>query len=131
MGAALYAWHKYLDKPREPIEERDRQKASLLGPTFSEKEINPVLEKYKALSQKLSGEDEVIRKVAQLIADGKVVGWFQGKMEFGPRALGARSILGDARKAEMQKTLNVKIKYRESFRPFAPSVLRRRCPGLF
>jgi len=130
IGACLYAWHKYLNKPREPIEERDRQKGSLLGPDFSDEEIESTLKKYQARAMRVS-EDELIKKVAQLIAEGKVVGWFQGKMEFGPRALGARSILGDARNREMQTTMNLKIKYRESFRPFAPSVLLEDAPEYF
>ena len=122
LGCALYAWHKYLNQPREPIEERDRQKASLLGPEFSPEKIEAVLKKYSARYQKLD-KNELIKTTARLIAEGKVVGWFQGRMEFGPRALGSRSILADPRRAEMQKILNIKIKFRESFRPFAPSVL--------
>ncbi len=122
LGCALYAWHKYLNQPREPIEERDRQKASLLGPEFSPEKIEVVLKKYSARYQKLD-KNELIKTTARLIAEGKVVGWFQGRMEFGPRALGSRSILADPRRAEMQKILNIKIKFRESFRPFAPSVL--------
>ena len=122
LGSALYAWHKYLNQPREPIEERDRQKASLLGPEFSPEKIEVVLKKYSARYQKLD-QNELIKTAARLIAEGKVVGWFQGRMEFGPRALGSRSILADPRRAEMQKILNIKIKFRESFRPFAPSVL--------
>ena len=131
LGAALYAWHRYLDQPRQPIEERDRQKATLLGPAFSEPEIEPLLKKYQAPAQKIATEDELIQKTAELIASGKVVGWFQGKMEFGPRALGSRSILGDARNREMQKIMNIRIKYRESFRPFAPSVLLEDAPDYF
>jgi carbamoyltransferase len=131
LGAAFYAWHRYLDKPREPIEERDRQKASLLGPAFTEPEIEPVLKKYNAPAQKVSSEDELVQKTAELIAEGKVVGWFQGRMEFGPRALGSRSILGDARSREMQRIMNLSIKYRESFRPFAPSVLLEDAPDYF
>ncbi len=122
LGCALYAWHKYLNQPREPIEERDRQKASLLGPEFSAEEIEKTLKKYSAKYQKLSPK-ELVKITARLIAEGKVVGWFQGRMEFGPRALGSRSILADPRRAEMQRILNIKIKFRESFRPFAPSVL--------
>ena len=130
LGCALYAWHRYLNQPREPIEERDRQKATLLGPNFSEKEIEEVLKKYSARYKKLS-EEELVKTVAELIAKGKVVGWFQGRLEFGPRALGSRSILADARKAEMQRILNIKIKFRESFRPFAPSVLLEDAPDYF
>ena len=123
LGAALYAWHKYLDQPREPAPERDRQKASLLGPMFGEQEIEPALKKFNAPWRKLDSDEGLARKAAELIAQGKVVGWFQGRMEFGPRALGSRSILGDPRNREMQKILNIKIKFRESFRPFAPSVI--------
>jgi len=122
LGAGLYAWHRYLNQPRVPIEDRDRQKASLIGPEFSEQEILSTLEKYNAGYEKLD-QNGLIKKVAKLLAEGKVVGWFEGRMEFGPRALGARSILADPRNPEMQRILNLKIKYRESFRPFAPTVL--------
>jgi len=131
LGAALYAWHRYLGKPRPSIPVRDRQKASLLGPVFEDSEVEAALKNYNAPVQRISGEDDLVRRTAQLIADGKVVGWFQGRMEFGPRALGCRSILGDARNREMQKTMNLRIKYRESFRPFAPSVLREDAPAYF
>ncbi len=130
LGAALYAWHRYLGRPREPMEERDRQKASLIGPAFSDPEIEAALKKFSAPSTRLS-EDDLIKRSAQLIAEGKVLGWFQGKMEFGPRALGSRSILADARNREMQKIMNLKIKYRESFRPFAPSVILEDTPEYF
>jgi len=122
LGAGLYAWHRYLNQPRPPIEDRDRQKASLLGPEFSEQEVLSGLKKYNAVYVRF-GEEELIKNVAKLLAEGKVVGWFEGRMEFGPRALGARSILADPRNPEMQRILNLKIKYRESFRPFAPTVL--------
>jgi carbamoyltransferase len=96
---------------------------SYLGPEYSQKEIEEQLDKVGAKYEVLS-EDELIDKTANDIANGKAIGWFQGRMEFGPRALGARSILGDPRSSEMQKNLNLKVKYRESFRPFAPSILK-------
>jgi len=97
---------------------------TFLGPEFSDKEILQILKKYKAVYQKWDSFTSLAQHIAELIDKGNVIGWFQGKMEFGPRALGNRSILGDARNEEMQKKLNLKIKYRESFRPFAPSVLQ-------
>ncbi len=120
LGAALVAWHQLLDKPRAP--DARRQKASYLGPAFSDDEIEAYLKKENIPYTRLAG-DEIPEKVADLIMQEKVVGWFQGRMEFGPRALGARSILGDPRSREMQSVLNLKIKFRESFRPFAPSVM--------
>ncbi len=122
LGAALFAWHQYLDQPRRPrADGRDQQRGSFLGPVFSPAEIETFLRQNNAPYHRLA-EEEIAPASAKLIADAKVVGWLQGRMEFGPRALGARSILGDARSPEMQKTMNLKIKYRESFRPFAPSV---------
>ncbi len=121
LGCALLVWHQVLGKERIPHSRR--QKASYLGPAFSDEEIEQFLKEEDIPYEKLSRE-ELIQRVAQLIDEGKVVGWFQGRMEFGPRALGARSILGDARRPEMQSVLNLKIKFRESFRPFAPTVLR-------
>ncbi|MCX8066200.1 MAG: carbamoyltransferase [Candidatus Hydrogenedentes bacterium] len=120
LGCALVVWHQVLGKERIPHSRR--QKASYLGPNYSDEEIEKFLKEENIPYEKLSRE-ELIQRVAQLIDEGKVVGWFQGRMEFGPRALGARSILGDARKPEMQSVLNLKIKFRESFRPFAPTVL--------
>ncbi len=122
LGAALLAWYKYLGKPRVADNVSDRQKASLLGTHYSDDSIESFLRKENIPYKKLSRSD-IPQKAADLIAEGNVVGWFQGKMEFGPRALGARSIIGDARNPEMQTKMNLKIKYRESFRPFAPSVL--------
>jgi carbamoyltransferase len=121
LGAALFAWHQLLDNPRTA--DSRRQKASYLGPSYSDEEIQAFLDERKAPYEKLAPED-VPKRVAELIAGGNVVGWFQGRMEFGPRALGGRSILGDPRSREMQSTINLKIKFRESFRPFAPSVLK-------
>ncbi len=104
---------------------------SYLGPSYSDKEIESMNRKNKAIAQKIDDFQELALQTAQKIAEGNVVGWFQGRMEFGPRALGNRSILGDARNNEMQKKLNLKIKYRESFRPFAPSVLADKCSEYF
>ncbi len=122
IGAALAGWFKYLDKPRNVNGKNDFQKGSYLGPEYSEVEIKDYLESKKIPFQFLNN-DEISAVVADLIAEEKVVGWFQGRMEFGPRALGARSIIGDARSSKMQSLMNLKIKFRESFRPFAPSVL--------
>ena len=120
LGAALSVWHQCLDQPRTP--DPRRQKATYLGPAFSDDEIGRFL-KERNIPHKHYSMDEIPDVVAGIIAGQKVVGWFQGRMEFGPRALGARSILGDPRSREMQSVLNLKIKFRESFRPFAPSVM--------
>ena len=109
----------------------DSQQGSLLGPAFSNDEIDRTLEAKKIPRQNFSNEIELLEEVAQLLASGKIVGWFHGRMEFGPRALGARSILGDPRNPRMQSTINLKIKFREGFRPFAPSVLRERAGDFF
>jgi carbamoyltransferase len=101
----------------------DTLRGSLLGPKFSNEEIRKLLDEQKAPYTCYADEEELLRVVAQAMADGQVVGWFHGRMEFGPRALGARSIIGDARNETMQSTMNLRIKYRESFRPFAPCVL--------
>ncbi|MAF48160.1 MAG: carbamoyltransferase [Rhodospirillales bacterium] len=123
LGAALCAYHLFQDQPRAVNGGGDFMAGSYLGPEFSDAEIKARLGQAGARLTELA-TGEMIETVAQALADGKAVGWFQGRMEFGPRALGNRSILGDARSPEMQKTLNLKIKYRESFRPFAPSVRR-------
>jgi carbamoyltransferase len=123
LGSALFVWHQLLDKPRLP-RGRDSQKGSLLGPSFSTSSIRQFLNGAESPSHHFADEADLLDHTARLLADGKVVGWFHGRMEFGPRALGARSILGDARSPKMQATMNVKIKFRESFRPFAPVVLR-------
>ncbi len=120
LGAAMFVWHKYLDNERSAVP-TDSQQGSYLGPGFDDDEIGEFLEKNDLPHRRLS-EDELAGHVAGLLASEKVVGWFQGRMEYGPRALGGRSIIGDARSTEMQSTMNLKIKYRESFRPFAPSV---------
>ena len=122
IGAALAAWHTELGNERTPVK-GDGMKGSYLGPSFSHSEIEQRLTAAGARFDVLS-DDDTVAAAAQALADGKAVGWFQGRMEFGPRALGGRSILGDPRSESMQKTLNLKVKYRESFRPFAPSVLR-------
>ncbi len=123
LGAALAAYHIELDRPRHLSNELDGMSGSYLGPSFADDEICERLTAAGA-SFELLGDDAVIDRTATALADEKAVGWFQGRMEFGPRALGARSILADARSPTMQRTLNLKVKYRESFRPFAPSVLR-------
>jgi carbamoyltransferase len=122
VGAAFAAWHFELGKPRHP-NGRDGMNGSFLGPSYAQAEIERRLTSEGAVFD-TGTDDEMLSYTARALADGKSVGWFQGRMEFGPRALGARSILGDPRSPSMQKTLNLKIKYRESFRPFAPAVLR-------
>jgi len=123
LGTALFTWHQLLDKPRD-TDGHDKQKASLLGPAYSNSQIQQYLDSIEANYHSYDNEGELCQAVAELIDQGKVIGWFQGQMEFGPRALGNRSIIGDARSEEMQLTMNLKIKFRESFRPFAPCVLR-------
>lgn len=123
LGVALALWYRYLDNERAVSGSGDAMSASLLGPGFSRDEIGSFLEAQGAVATHLEGGELSIR-VAEALAEGKVVGWFQGRMEFGPRALGGRSILGDPRSKETQSVMNLKIKFRESFRPFAPSVLR-------
>ncbi|MDK1022300.1 MAG: carbamoyltransferase [Candidatus Hydrogenedentes bacterium] len=128
LGCALFAWHQILGNDRTP--EADRQHWTYLGPAPSDQAIRSYLEEQK-ISYTEYSEDELCERVADLLATENVVGWFQGRMEFGPRALGARSILGDPRSREMQSVLNLKIKFRESFRPFAPVVLRDRVSECF
>ncbi|MEN9638535.1 MAG: hypothetical protein RLZZ262_403 [Bacteroidota bacterium] len=123
LGAALAAHHIYFEQPRQTASSMDDMSGSYLGPEYGDKEIDLLNKKVKAVFTKNEDFSRLCETVAQHLAKGAVVGWFQGKMEFGPRALGNRSILGDARNPEMQKKLNLKIKYREGFRPFAPSVL--------
>ena len=130
LGAALTAWHRLEERPRAVNGNGDAMHGSLLGPSFSNKEIEIFLKSKEAPHEYLS-EDAMVSRVADDLAAGKVVGWFQGRMEFGPRALGGRSIIGDARNPQMQSVMNLKIKYRESFRPFAPSVLRERVSDYF
>jgi carbamoyltransferase len=130
LGAALTAYHLYQGQPRRVPNRMDAMQGGYLGPEFSQAEIETRLTDAKAKFTVLEDAD-VIGATAQALADGKAVGWFQGRMEFGPRALGGRSILGDARSPTMQKTLNLRVKYRESFRPFAPSVLREEMDDWF
>ncbi|MDB4139224.1 carbamoyltransferase [Candidatus Thioglobus sp.] len=122
LGGALAVWHKELNKPRV-VNPDDAMQGSYLGPSYKQESIEKELLDCGAIFN-LVTEDEMIEQTAQALSEGQAIGWFQGKMEFGPRALGGRSILGDPRSEKMQKTLNLKVKYRESFRPFAPSVLR-------
>ncbi|MBN2476927.1 MAG: carbamoyltransferase [Pirellulales bacterium] len=130
LGAALFIWHQLLGNPRRPMQP-DSQRASLLGPSFSDEQIRAFLDGQGAKYRRFDDEDELCRYVAELIAAEKVIGWMQGRTEFGPRALGNRSILGDARSRRMQSVMNLKIKFRESFRPFAPIVLRERVSEFF
>jgi carbamoyltransferase len=123
LGAALAAYHLLLEGKRA-IDQHDAMRGSYLGPEYSQDEIERQLSAAGAVFDVVPDEATIIDAAADALVAGKAVGWFQGRMEFGPRALGARSILGDPRSSDMQKTLNLKVKYRESFRPFAPSVLR-------
>jgi carbamoyltransferase len=130
LGAALFVWHQLLENERTPPQP-DGQQGSLLGPAYSAEETEKTLRENGAVYRHFAGGTGICEEVARLIAAGKVVGWMQGRMEFGPRALGARSILGDARNRDMQAAMNRKIKFRESFRPFAPIVLRNRASEYF
>ena len=123
LGAALAYWYQELGNERNPVKNGDEMRGSYLGPYFKNDQIENSLKKLKAVYKKCDEED-LINTVAKEINNKKTVGWFQGRMEFGPRALGARSIIADPRSDKMQKELNLKVKFRESFRPFAPSVLR-------
>jgi len=123
IGTALAAYHIYFKKPRIKSNLPDLMNGAYLGPQYSENDILKTINKYNAIAQKYNDFDHLCDITADLIAEGKVIGWFQDRMEFGPRALGNRSIIGDARNKDMQKKLNLKIKFREGFRPFAPSVL--------
>jgi len=129
LGAALAAWHQYHDQPRGP-READSMRGSFLGPSFTDAEIRSFLDAAGARYEILN-EGELLDRVARLLADGNIIGWFYGRMEFGPRALGARSILGDPRNPSMQSAMNLKIKFRESFRPFAPAVLAESASAYF
>lgn len=123
LGVAQFIWHQLLDKPRSPGRP-DGQAGSWLGPAFDSETTEAFLKREGAVFQKFANDETLCDAVADLLASEKVVGWMQGRMEFGPRALGSRSILGDARSTNMQSVMNLKIKFRESFRPFAPSILR-------
>jgi carbamoyltransferase len=124
LGAALFTWHQLLDKPRGRTNGRDAQKGSFLGPAFTPEQIQSFLDAKGVPYTRIDDQHAHAEHVADLLAQGKIVGWFQGRMEFGPRALCGRSIIGDARSPKMQATMNLKIKFRESFRPFAPVVLQ-------
>lgn len=130
LGAALLVWHHLLGKPRT-VQTPDAQKGSLLGPAFANDDIRLFLDSTGAEYEYLPDEASLTDRVARLIDAEKVIGWFQGRMEFGPRALGGRSIIGDARSPRMQQKMNVNIKFRESFRPFAPCVLREFAADVF
>jgi carbamoyltransferase len=130
LGAALFVWHQLLEHDRI-IAPGDSQQGSLLGPRFSNEEIARFLDRVGAPRERSEDETALLSEVARLLSEGKIVGWFHGRMEFGPRALGARSVLGDPRNATLQATMNLKIKFRESFRPFAPCVLREQAPRYF
>jgi len=132
LGGALLANHMYFDEPRtvDPAG-RDAQKGSYLGPRYSSGEVKAFLDRKGFPYERVADRAERVKTVARTIADGKIVGWFSGRMEFGPRSLGARSILGDPRDRDTQAIMNLKIKFRESFRPFAPSVLLERSAAYF
>ncbi|MBN1880000.1 carbamoyltransferase [bacterium] len=130
LGAALYGWYQYAGNARDRIDGFDRQKGSYLGPEYSNEEIQSFLDR-NGYPHTRYEHNETPDVAAALLEQENVVGWFQGRMEFGPRALGNRSIIGDARSPKMQKTINLKIKYRESFRPFAPTVLEERISEYF
>ena len=131
LGAALFLHHQLLHGERAVDNQHDLQAASKLGPRFGEAEIERFIREKGIKATRFHNWKALTRKVSDLLAEEKVIGWFQGRMEFGPRALGARSIIGDARSPEMQSRMNLKIKFRESFRPFAPSVLREKCADYF
>lgn len=130
VGAALSVYYQYQDQPRSTNGTSDSMRGSYLGPAFSNEEIEERLKKLDARYERLD-DVTLFTRVAHELATEKVIGWFQGRMEFGPRALGGRSLLGDPRSEKMQSVMNLKIKYRESFRPFAPSVLRERVSDYF
>jgi carbamoyltransferase len=131
LGAALAVWHMQKDKPQpRTVIHPDAMQGAFLGPEFSDDEIESVLKQHRAVYQRLAF-DTLLDRVTELLTQDKVVGWYQGRMEFGPRALGHRSILGDPRSPRMQSVLNLKVKFRESFRPFAPAVLAERAAEFF
>ncbi len=131
LGAALSVWYRYLNNPRQVDGTSDAMHGAYLGPAYTDDEIKAFLDARKIPYTFFDKDELLMDKLATVLADEKVVGWFQGRMEFGPRALGARSIIADARSPRMQSTMNVKIKFRESFRPFAPSVLREKLNDYF
>jgi carbamoyltransferase len=123
LGAAYAGWHIWLGKERSVIPSHDSMKGAYLGPVYNDNDIYKVIRRYDAKYQHFTDLDDLLKIVAGHLSEGKVIGWFRGRMEYGPRALGNRSILGDARNPEMQKKMNLKIKFREGFRPFAPAVM--------
>ena len=131
LGAALFVWYQLMKKDRAPLKEGDRQKGSLLGPRYSDERIRSLLDASGAVYRYFDEESDLVAEIARLIDSEKVVGHMEGRMEFGPRALGSRSIIGDARSEKMQSVMNLKIKFRESFRPFAPSILREKVDEYF
>jgi carbamoyltransferase len=130
LGVAQLIWHRYLENPRQLNGKRDGMSGAYLGPSFSPEQTKATLDRFNAKYERLERED-LIDRTARILGDSNIVGWFNGRMEFGPRALGSRSILGDPRSPEMQTKMNLKIKFRESFRPFAPSVLEHRAEDYF
>ena len=130
LGVAQLIWHRQLEQPRTVVRGEDSMKGAYLGPSFSDDQIGEYLDSIGAGYERLE-RSCLTEQVAQLVADGKIIGWFDGRMEFGPRALGSRSIIGDPRSPRMQADMNIKIKFREGFRPFAPSVLRERVSEYF
>ena len=130
LGVAQLIWHRHCGKPRTVVPGKDGMKGAYLGPEFSEPEIEAAMNGVGAVMEKLP-RAELTKRVASLLAQGKIIGWQNGRMEFGPRSLGSRSILGDPRSPKMQADMNIKIKFREGFRPFAPSVLRERVSDYF
>jgi carbamoyltransferase len=130
LGSAMHAWYAYLGNERVVEDGKDAIHGSYLGPVYTDEEIERFLKMNEIVHRKLT-RDELVDEVSDLIAQENVIGWFQGRMEFGPRALGARSIIGDARSPKMQSVMNLKIKFRESFRPFAPSVLKEKVSDYF
>jgi carbamoyltransferase len=130
LGVAQLIWHRHMKQPRKVTPGKDSMKGAYLGPEYTPEEIETYLKSVGAKYQRLE-KKELMSRSAQLMADGKIFGWFNGRMEFGPRSLGCRSILGDARNPKMQADMNIKIKFREGFRPFAPSVLRERVADYF
>ncbi len=131
LGVALLVWHHVLGNPRRADGSRDAQQCSLLGPQYGDAETRRFLDRAGAVYHAFGNDEEVARRTAELLEREKIVGWFQGRMEFGPRALGARSIIGDPRSEKMQQVMNLKIKFRESFRPFAPAVMREHAHEYF
>ena len=131
LGAAYAAWHIWMGKERKIVTGKDAMKGAYLGPEFSDSDIEKVARRNNARFHYFESDDQLYDKISDILAEGNVVGWFQGRMEYGPRALGNRSIIGDARNPEMQKKMNLKIKYREGFRPFAPSVIEEEIQEYF